>query len=345
MKLRIKRLMLMLMMSIIGILAFIKPVLAVPSDAEWVPFNFYSNVWGMRLIVTYTQGMSRLSFTVPYSDYNLYDNGGIDSEIFFSGGTNTGSVLFSDINTTNQIAKTYDLYLDDVDGTNFLETTQVIIYIMQDFTSVPSQYYEYYNTNRFVEINANAIEIIVVAGLTIHQRIYFYEGHTIPTPSTAPTLTNLQFQYWALRDGTQYDFTYIPSGIETGYLGPIGSGASGGILGSLRSFYVYGVYTRTDLGSDVGTPTDNTPTGIGLLLNAFGLDNDSGKIFLYFLLIAIATIILLLYKMNTFVIMITDFLITILFMWLGWLPVFASIILSMIYILIFMVSTKSEVAT
>ena len=334
MKFNFNKLLLMSMMLIIGFLASIKPTYAIMSEAEWVPYNFYSNVWGMQTTITFPSGITRLSFTIPYSDYNLYDTGGVDSEIFFSGGTNTGSVLIYDLNTS-EIARTYDIFLDDVDGLDFTGSTQIIIYVMQSFTSVPSQYYEYYNTNRYIEINKNAIEIIVIAGLTIHETLFAYLGRPIPTPSTAPTLSNLQFEYWALSNGTQYDFTYIPESVRIG----VQEGIASGVI-SDSYFYVYGVYSRTDLGATIDDPTNNTPEGLGTVLAAFGLNNDAGKIFLYFLIMLFITIILVVSQLKTIVIMISDLLITIFFIYLGWIPIYASIIISLIFILIFMIATN-----
>jgi hypothetical protein len=321
----IKKLFLLAIALVMAVIVSIRPTYAVPSTAEWIPYNFYSNVWGMRIDITYPTGVTRLTFNVPYSDYNLYDTGGIDSKIIFAGGENDGSVLLTDISTI--IHGTYDLFLSDVDGTNFDNSTSITIWIMQSFTSLPSQYYEYYNTNRNVQLNQDGIRMIVVAGILVHKIQYVYLDRPITPPTDPADLPNLEFTgYYRLDNGKLYNFDEVPLSNLEQWLsqGPI-SGVE-----SSPYFYVFAVYARTDTGVEVPTPTGNAPTALIALLNGLGLNDDAGLILIYFILLALIIFVLLKVKAPTYTMIIATLLLTILFIYLGFIPLYASIIIMMI---------------
>ena len=76
-------------------------------------------------------------------------------------------------------------------------------------------------------------------------------------------------------------------------------------------------------------PTDNSPTGFLDILDAFGLDDDGGKMIVFYVIALIVVFSLLAIRpirKNPFVIVIVLVALTALFMFLGWLPVWSAII-------------------
>jgi hypothetical protein len=76
-------------------------------------------------------------------------------------------------------------------------------------------------------------------------------------------------------------------------------------------------------------PVDNSPTGFLDILDAFGLDDDGGKMIVFYVIALVAVFGLLAIKPireNSFVIIIVLIALTALFMFLGWLPVWSSVI-------------------
>ena len=79
-------------------------------------------------------------------------------------------------------------------------------------------------------------------------------------------------------------------------------------------------------------PAVNNP--IGTILFNLGYYNITGFVFLYTLLILISSVALWYYKMNSFVTLISNILITAVFMFFGYLPFFVSIIMIMLFFLL-----------
>jgi hypothetical protein len=79
-------------------------------------------------------------------------------------------------------------------------------------------------------------------------------------------------------------------------------------------------------------PAVNNP--IGTILFNLGYYNITGFVFIYTLLILISSVALWYYKMNSFVTLISNILITAVFMFFGYLPFFVSIIMIMLFFLL-----------
>jgi len=98
--------------------------------------------------------------------------------------------------------------------------------------------------------------------------------------------------------------------------------------------YVYRLYAvfTYDLGvADIDEPTDSTPTGITAILSGFDLNDGFGKMLVCAGILLILTIAMVFFKVSGLTICIADMLGTTVFLFLGWLAVWETIILFSIF--------------
>jgi hypothetical protein len=305
---------------------------------SWNVYNFYSTYYGMRIDLTNTSDIVQIQFVVPQTDYNLYETGGVYSAIVFSGGPyDTGTVELEDLTQCNQIACTYTLNLENILTKDYRGSTTIQIRVMQDWSTVPSQYYEYFNANAPVYINHNAYRVIFISGLQIYST-QFFTNKIIEPVDPPPFDGEYDFVGWRDSKGNIWNFN---DGGGTLILNNLQLSSNTGYL------YAYFDTSSPIDGSGVGsieTPTVNAPDSITTILTAFGLASSKGYIFLYVVLILALTIGLLSLKVGMFATMIANLSLTALFMFLGYLPVFASIILIMVFVMAFMLSLRGGMA-
>jgi hypothetical protein len=146
--------------------------------------------------------------------------------------------------------------------------------------------------------------------------VYGFDEPTAPTPPTDYTLKG-----WKTITGDYFDF-------DAGITNPewLMEDEDGYDYLNLYASYVNIYDPSIELPSN---PTDNSPTGFLDILDAFGLDDDGGKMIVFYVIALVAVFGLLAIKPireNPFVIIIVLVALTTLFMFLGWLPVWSSVI-------------------
>jgi len=83
---------------------------------------------------------------------------------------------------------------------------------------------------------------------------------------------------------------------------------------------------------ELPTTVDGTPSLIVDVLTSAGLYNVVGKIIIYFVLMLVATFVMIYFKLNTFIVMILNLLIFGVFIFFGWLPVYIIIPLGLMFL-------------
>jgi hypothetical protein len=281
----------------------------------WQAYNFYSTYWGMRITMPLMPNTVEVTFRIPDSANNLDTAGGIDSSIVFSiNGTSDTTIVLNTlpISLPNN-TYTINLEAESIDP----DVNQLTIWVMQSWTSMPSQYYEYWNSIAYLTIIQESYTI------AFWDRLQLYDTTTVdedgfpsrpidPTPPSGST-----FIGWRKADGTLYAFDQIsPEDLNTN--------ATLNLYATYSGFY--------DSGNEVITePEGNAPAGLIAVFGAFGLDNDAGYIFLYILVMMIMMVTFMFWKLPTFVSIVVALAVTVLFLVMGLLPVYAAIVMMLIY--------------
>jgi hypothetical protein len=282
--------------------------------------NLFSNLHALQTGVVNINADSKvLTFNIATTDPQalLYNRLGVNATITFysgAGGTGTSSSknLINYIPDSN-IDKFY-YYNFDTDLTfNALSFALTIPTIFTGFA--PGGFVNYMNTNSSYAESAPYIARFIV-GLTFYQDIYFL--NKIPAPSDPSAPTGFDFTGWRDSNGTEFNFGNVPTDQQINQDG---------------IFFLYANFV------EVLTVTPLAPSGIGgvnasldtILLNT-GFLNVPGVLLLYFVSIFLINILAWQLSLTPLIALLINILITGLFMFLGFLPLFASIILIGFYI-------------
>jgi len=296
----------------------------------WDAYNFYADVWGLVSDpITIPAGSVNMYICIPYSSYNSYIEGNIWSNFGFY---DTSEVL-SDVDY--ELAYTYSGLLSSTDTCRYLNLFQflldydegdeyvnllgydeLVITVMMDFSSVPGGFLEFFDAGTYLQFTIPSEWYTV----NVYDRLTLYKSYQIPSsylaapprPDDPTPPTDFNFVGWRRANQEWYYFDTIDPSYFTD--------------GVMNLYAVYQPINSFD-------PPDD-PEADGLfedLLTAFGLFNTPGFLFLYFLIIFIITIPLLFLKLPVFVMMVLDILVTALFLFLGFLPIFVTILMFMIF--------------
>lgn len=172
-------------------------------------------------------------------------------------------------------------------------------------------------------------------------RTNFYSGlslyywHILPLiyspimPLPDPTKKGYTFTEWRTYTGEAYDLDHVPTGYDIGTYFINGD-----------TLNLYAVFTNDDTNEEF---VGNSPAALQTALAQLGLWNDTGKIFIYLivlLLLLIPSIVWL--KLDKFILTIISMIITILFAFIGLLPIYVTIISMAIYLLFLFLSLKGS---
>lgn len=292
---------------------------------DWESYNFYSTYWGMRITGSMVPFAERMIFTIPDTDYNLPDLGGIDSALVC---TFEGSVYDETIPLTDLVSYRYgNTYYVPLATIGCYGAYSFALFVMQDWTAAPAQYVDFWNLNANVFFDyPNATVVKYYDQFVLYDAGLFY---TYPEPPTDPTPpVGYIFTGWRLPDGTVYTFNYIrPDMLTITYQGD---------APSLNLYATYRPATSEEL-----TPTDPVPDSqFQSLLTAFGLWNDAGTTFLYVLILMIAVFLLVWWKAPLWLYLVAGLGVTTLFTIFGYLPIIVLIVMFMMFATIFMLSMK-----
>lgn len=298
------------------------------ADETWDAYNFYSTYWGMRIVAEMTPNAEYMWFTIPNSNYNLDEAGGIDSAIVFTFQQPSTTMEFTLSELSGyRYGDTYYLTLSNILTEDVSDAYQVAIWVMQSWTSAPSQFVEYWNLNAGVYFNYPSATLVkYYNNFTVYETALFY---TYPTPPADPTpAAGFEFVGWRLADGRLYTFDYMTPDLLTTTS-----------VGDSPSLNLYALY-RSELAEDL-TPDAPVPdSAFEGLLTAFGLWNDAGTTFLYVLLLIIAVFLLVWWKAPLWLYLVAGLGITAMFTFLGYLPIGVMVVMFMLFAVIFLLSLK-----
>jgi len=303
------------------------------ATSSYTNTNFYSTFYGfVSVCIPLDPNIEVLSINIPENPYFLYETGGIDSTITFTPNTDCSgatfrSIKFADVDPSGSINK---FYFFDYSDTTFV-VKSMRIRIMVSFQNItPSGFNNYIQTN--LEFNQAApYTAIYYNGLVEYDRKLF----AVNVPQTTdPTRAGFVFDYWKDRNGDVYDYQLPPNESQLQL-----------DLNGNEVFYLYASFSESieiDLSDfDFFPPILPSDRPIDILLFNTGFYNDAGFVFLYALFIIGSSVLLWYLKVPTLVNVIDDIVITALFMVAGYLPVYAAILMIMLFIVMFISINKS----
>lgn len=258
-------------------------------DNVAIPYNTYSIVLDVRSLYDYY-----LVFEGTYNSYIwFYDKNGGGLDIIY---LKDYAFLDSDYIVIDIPYDTYDLN----------EATYFKLLLIVDDND--SDYLNFVNRNFKLDFNKDINVVYFMSQSTLLQTSVLLSYGGIPTEPTAPTPpTGFEFTGWFLENGDIYNFTHITSDMFTD-----------------NSLHIYAYFRVSGTASDYGTVDDTPDTGTNIfnVLSAFGFATDVGFIFIYLGLIVLVSVGLVVVKISGFIVLVVDIMITALFMYLGFLPLY-----------------------
>ena len=254
-----------------------------------IPYNSHSIALDMRDITNY-----HIKYDGTYSSYiRLYDKNDVTLDYLYLADY---VFLESDYIIIDIPYDTYDL--NDA-------TYMVLSLIVEDNNM---DYLDSVNRNIIMDFNKDINMVYFMSQATLLSTSVLMDFGGIPTEPTAPTPpTGFEFTGWFLENGEIYNFTHLSSDMFTD-----------------NSISIYAYFRVSGTASDYDTidATPDTGTNIFNVLSAFGFDTDVGFIIIYLVAVLIVSVALVYYNVSGFVVLIVTLLVTGLFIYLGFLPLY-----------------------
>ena len=296
---------------------------------DWEFYNYFSDIYGMRVTIELPENVGRFKITIPnYAQYIMFEDGGIDSNICFD--APSGCVNFIDLFYTTPPKNLYgefDIWLNAINGVDYSNSTTISFNLVVSFDIMPSGFYQEWQDNVTIEL-PNALTVrFYVAGYMYDIQ---YIVNQLPTNPTPPAdIGDAEFIYWRTINGDV--FSFASSQILDEYL-------DGDVLN------LYAVFAG--LNDNIYIPPDepnntNTPDAIIDLLDAVGMANTGGYVFIYVILILIASFLIIKIGGGAFVAIMIDIIIFGTFIYMGLLPLYMIILSVLIFIFAFLYSLNS----
>ena len=114
-------------------------------NLDWEFYNYYSDIYGMRATVEIPEDIGRLQITIPdYGNLLTYteDAGATNTNMCFD--APSGCINFYDLYATTPPAfpsGTFDIWLNELNGVDYSNSTTIYFNIMVDFDVLPSGFY------------------------------------------------------------------------------------------------------------------------------------------------------------------------------------------------------------
>ena len=349
---KIKYMLMLLMFLMILPLFNLKEVKAITETEfdfvqEWEIYNYFTTVYGFRInqyeFPDLAGGNFVMEFDIPQSDYNINTIGGIQSYL----------VLSDDIGVVYSIPL-IDLFADDMFGTIYLDfsenriisnrfayvisedlstVNELSINVMMDFTSIPSQFYEYWMLNcvSILTIEAFVVKfytyIDYLGGLTLSLHDIQFVFNNIPNipsnpspPSVYDGYVFIGWRYWDIQEQEMAVY-YFDKIIDESITGEDG----------IIEFYA--IFTDFVVVGDITEITGNLPPKLSIFLEGIGFNNIKGYMILYVLLHLLIMGYMVFKKKLLNMGIFFSILITVLFMYFGMLSMFVIIVMILFYII------------
>ena len=258
---------------------------------------------------------------IPDNDYTVYSEGGVRSYIILysgSGGTGTTYTVYLDTLDDNlSVNKTYIVQMSDIAFTPL--SASILLMTNLRTSSAPSGYVAFMNAETEYSFTTPN-KVVYYDAFEIVYTSYFI--NQVPSP-TDPTRTGFSFVGWKDQNGDIYDYQLPPREDQ---------------LNADGEFLLYSTFEENIL-IDVpyffpDFPMPTTP--IGIILYNTGFYTTEGMIFLFAILVIAANIALWYFKTPLFVNLLASAIIVALFMIGGYLPLYVSIIMIGLIIVLFL---------
>lgn len=333
---------------------------------EWNTYNYTGTVYGIRISyydfptisgqddsVTY-----KFSITIPQNDYNIQTVSGVDSELVLYNSSHStlfsydlddllGDGLFGEIiietEFGNIYAPSHSYY-----GLDMSSVASFSINMMINDTSIPSGYYNDWVTTSPVGFYVNAVQVnfytYINSGTGVKLSLYdtqflFNTNADIvadPTPPTNWATRNFLGWLYFSPITNQYEYYDFDDPILENMLD---DGET-----------IFNLYAKfSDSGTpditDPENPTSDVPEKLQDILDIFNMNNDEGYLLFYFILHLFMVLLTLVVKRltGTVPLLISSVLITVIFMVFGMLPIYISLPMILLYIILF--SLKVHILT
>lgn len=297
---------------------------------NWEIYNFYTTYYGMRFTEEITTDVKTISLTLPAFSTNTQTEGGIESVIKFSIGATV--LVEIEIETIWDYTEniTFFLDLENVGGVDVTTATSILIIVMQDTSSFPSNFLYQWKLASPVLFNSNIINLNYYYKNELIYHSNFFEE--FPAEYELNIEDNELFIGWKTITGELFDFKNVI--IEDDYLS---------LEDGLTVFNLYGYVISVNTQPAIETPiiTANVPIFISSLLGVFNGNNLTGYIIFYVLVSIVVILLMVIFHLPIFAIVLTHLFITITFVFMGMLPTFLIIILSLFYVLTVIQAVKN----
>ena len=258
-------------------------------DNVTIPYNAYSILLDMRLM----NGVY-LEFDNLYSSYiQIFDEDMNSLDLLY---IKSYAFLDSDYIIIDLPFDTYDYH----------EPIYMKLVLIVEGNNETDLYHA--NRNMVIDFNKDINIVYFMSQSTLVDTSVLLSYGGIPTEPTDPTPpTGFEFTGWFLPDGSIYDFTTLSSDM---------------FVDNVITINAY--FRVAGTASDYGTTDDTPDTGTNIynVLSAFGFATDVGFIFMYLGLIVLVSVGLVVVKISGFIVLVVDIMITALFMYLGFLPLY-----------------------
>lgn len=316
----LKKFIFFMMFALVGLFTFGFKTFATTTTFTYT--NAYSTYYFLSsAVITLNPDAPVFVVDIPDNDYTVYEDGGIRSYIIFysgTGGTGTTNTQYLDTLDDNlSVNKTYIVQIDDIPFTPL----SVRILLMTNLRTAlpPSGYVAYMNDNTEYSFTTPNSVVYYDAFEIVYTSYYINQ---VPSP-TDPTRTGFSFVGWKDQNGDIYDYQLPPREDQ---------------LNANGEFLLYSTFEENIL-IDVpyffpDFPMPTTP--IGIILYNTGFYTTEGMIFLFAILVIAANIALWYFKTPLFVNLLASAIIVALFMIGGYLPLYVSIIMIGLIIVLFL---------
>lgn len=239
--------------------------------------------------------------------------------------------------------------LEDVDEDAYITDVSIRVMIDTNYSGGTATYYNAYLENTYNYIVSSGAILEFYNGFTLLRRVTIARDIIKPSedyPDDPTPSAGYDFYTWHILDNltgepilmADYDYGGDSIYIRDNWID--GTDIERGIdIVVLRALYV----SEDSLEYDTPVIIDGAPDGFNALLGAFGFNNSAGKIIVFIILIAVVTIVIASFGGTTLIYMIMYSALTILFIALGWLPLFVAIIAVMALLLLLFIGQRGEV--
>ena len=292
------------------------------STTTFTNTNAYSTFFFLLSdVIVMNQDADVFTFDIPTNDFTVYELGGVYSEvIFFTNDDGTGTfenIRLEDLDDTLSVNKLYSVLISNLSITPL----SVKLQLMHNSSQLPAGFDAFMSDSTEHSFEAPYAVIYYSEGSVYFSSFYI---NTVPQP-TDPTKVGFVFQYWKDINGVVYNYQLPPQQNQ---------------LDEDDVFYLEAVFFVQFTIIPPGPPGTGVNTAIDTILFNTGFFNTPGFVLLYFLLTILLNLGLWNLGSPTIGTLIGNIVLTSLFMFLGYLPLYVSALMIILFITIGITQSK-----